>query len=42
MSNIYIIIYQDNHGLDVSMVVQGVRMVYIPIMPGHSKRLHQT
>ncbi|XP_072037790.1 LOW QUALITY PROTEIN: ubiquitin-like modifier-activating enzyme 6 [Amphiura filiformis] len=33
--------FQDKHDLTVSMVVNGTKMVYVPIMPGHMKRLPQ-
>nr|BEH82873.1 ubiquitin/FAT10-activating enzyme [Halocynthia roretzi] len=33
--------FRTKYLLDVSMVMQGTRMVYVPIMPGHSKRLGQ-
>ncbi|XP_061426890.1 ubiquitin-like modifier-activating enzyme 6 [Lethenteron reissneri] len=33
---------KEKYGVEPTMVVQGVKMVYVPIMPGHSKRLKQT
>uniref|UniRef100_UPI00358F725B ubiquitin-like modifier-activating enzyme 6 isoform X2 n=1 Tax=Myxine glutinosa TaxID=7769 RepID=UPI00358F725B len=30
------------YGVKPTMVVQGVKMIYVPVMPGHSKRLKQT
>jgi ubiquitin-activating enzyme E1-like protein 2 len=32
---------QDKYGVEANMVVQGTRMVYVPFMPGHKKRLTQ-
>lgn len=32
---------QDKYGLEVTMVSHGVKMVYVPFMPGHKKRLPQ-
>ncbi|XP_033123989.1 ubiquitin-like modifier-activating enzyme 6 [Anneissia japonica] len=34
--------FKSLYNLDLSMLVHGVRMVYVPIMPGHMKRLPQT
>lgn len=33
--------FRSTFGLTVSSVIHGSRMVYVPIMPGHSKRLNQ-
>ena len=33
---------QNSYGLVPAMVVHGVKMVYVPMMPGHGKRLPQT
>ena len=33
---------QASCGLEPAMVVLGTRMIYVPIMPGHRKRLPQT
>eukprot|EP00118_Oscarella_pearsei_P003042 m.12690 g.12690 ORF g.12690 m.12690 type:complete len:1013 (+) comp24236_c0_seq1:876-3914(+) len=33
--------FKGRHGLEPSMVVFGVRMIYVPVMPGHQKRLPQ-
>uniref|UniRef100_A0A1X7UPG9 Uncharacterized protein n=1 Tax=Amphimedon queenslandica TaxID=400682 RepID=A0A1X7UPG9_AMPQE len=30
------------YNFDVSMVVLGVKMIYVPLLPGHKKRLTQT
>jgi len=30
---------QTDHGLKTSLIVHGVKMVYVPIMPGHARRL---
>ncbi len=27
--------------VEATMIVQGVKMVYVPLMPGHKKRLNQ-
>ena len=32
---------QDKYGFEVSIVVHGVKIVYVPLLPGHSKRLDQ-
>ena len=32
---------QEKHGVEVTMVVHGVKMVYVPMMPMHKKRLPQ-
>ncbi|XP_064619138.1 ubiquitin-like modifier-activating enzyme 6 [Lineus longissimus] len=34
--------FKTKFGLDTAMVVHGVKMIYVPIMPGHKKRLPQT
>ncbi|XP_014675916.1 PREDICTED: ubiquitin-like modifier-activating enzyme 6 [Priapulus caudatus] len=39
--NNFIKAVRDEHGMTVTMVVHGVKMVYVPIMPGHKKRLTQ-
>ncbi|XP_062516487.1 ubiquitin-like modifier-activating enzyme 6 isoform X2 [Corticium candelabrum] len=31
--------FVDRHGLEPAMVVHGVKMIYVPVMPGHRKRL---
>ena len=33
---------QEKYKLQPSMVVYGVKMVYVPLLPGHKKRLGQT
>ncbi|XP_065836333.1 ubiquitin-like modifier-activating enzyme 6 [Oscarella lobularis] len=33
--------FKGRHGLEPSMVVFGVKMIYVPVMPGHKKRLPQ-
>ncbi len=33
---------QDQYSLEPVMVVCGVKMIYVPWMPGHKKRLTQT
>ena len=33
---------QSEYGVEPTMVVLGVKMIYAPIMPGHRKRLPQT
>lgn len=33
--------FKDKYGLEVTMVSHGVKMVYVPFMPGHKKRLPQ-
>ncbi|KAM6220901.1 ubiquitin-like modifier-activating enzyme 6 [Rhynchocyon petersi] len=33
---------KEKYGLEPTMVVQGVKMLYVPIMPGHAKRLKLT
>ncbi|KAJ7376607.1 Ubiquitin-like modifier-activating enzyme 6 [Desmophyllum pertusum] len=33
--------WPDKYGFDVSIVVHGVKIVYVPLLPGHSKRLQQ-
>ena len=38
---LHIVWFQDKYELTVSMVVNGTKMVYVPIMPGHRKRLPQ-
>uniref|UniRef100_A0A665WSR6 Ubiquitin-like modifier-activating enzyme 6 n=1 Tax=Echeneis naucrates TaxID=173247 RepID=A0A665WSR6_ECHNA len=32
----------DKYGIEPTMVVHGVKMLYVPVMPGHSKRLKLT
>lgn len=34
--------FKDKYGFEATMVGQGVKMIYVPFMPGHSKRLPQT
>lgn len=34
--------FQNQYGFEATMVGHGVKMVYVPFMPGHSKRLPQT
>ncbi|XP_076101717.1 ubiquitin-like modifier-activating enzyme 6 isoform X1 [Mytilus galloprovincialis] len=34
--------FKDVYGFEATMVGHGVKMVYVPFMPGHSKRLNQT
>lgn len=34
--------FQEKYGIEPTMVVQGVKMLYVPIMPGHAKRLKLT
>ena len=31
---------QSEYGVEPTMVVLGVKMIYVPIMPGHRKRLY--
>ncbi|XP_056135964.1 ubiquitin-like modifier-activating enzyme 6 [Lampris incognitus] len=33
---------RENYGVEPIMVVHGVKMLYVPVMPGHSKRLKLT
>ncbi|XP_015421248.1 PREDICTED: ubiquitin-like modifier-activating enzyme 6 [Myotis davidii] len=33
---------KEKYGIEPTMVVQGVKMLYVPIMPGHAKRLKLT
>lgn len=33
---------QEKYGIEPTMVVHGVKMLYVPVMPGHSKRLKLT
>uniref|UniRef100_A0A8C6L3Q1 Ubiquitin-like modifier-activating enzyme 6 n=1 Tax=Nothobranchius furzeri TaxID=105023 RepID=A0A8C6L3Q1_NOTFU len=33
---------REKYGIEPSMVVHGVKMLYVPVMPGHSKRLKLT
>lgn len=33
--------FKDKYGFQVSIVVHGVKIVYVPLLPGHSKRLDQ-
>lgn len=35
-------IFQEKYGIEPTMVVHGVKMLYVPVMPGHSKRLKLT
>merc|ERR1719354_748280 len=32
--------FKEKLGLEVNMVCEGVRMIYVPIMPGHKKRVN--
>uniref|UniRef100_A0A8C9VAX4 E1 ubiquitin-activating enzyme n=1 Tax=Scleropages formosus TaxID=113540 RepID=A0A8C9VAX4_SCLFO len=34
--------FQEKYGIEPTMVVHGVKMLYVPVMPGHSKRLKLT
>lgn len=34
--------FQEKYGIEPTMVVQGVKMLYVPVMPGHIKRLKLT
>ena len=34
-------VLQENFGFDVSAVVYGVKVIYMPVMPAHRKRLTQ-
>lgn len=34
--------FQEKYGMEPTMVVHGVKMLYVPVMPGHSKRLKFT
>uniref|UniRef100_A0A8C8ZUA9 Ubiquitin like modifier activating enzyme 6 n=1 Tax=Prolemur simus TaxID=1328070 RepID=A0A8C8ZUA9_PROSS len=33
---------KEKYGIEPTMVVQGVKMLYVPVMPGHAKRLKLT
>ncbi|XP_063314807.1 ubiquitin-like modifier-activating enzyme 6 [Pelobates fuscus] len=33
---------KEQYGIEPTMVVQGVKMLYVPVMPGHAKRLKLT
>lgn len=33
---------KEKYGIEPTMVVHGVKMLYVPVMPGHSKRLKLT
>ncbi|KAM8939696.1 ubiquitin-like modifier-activating enzyme 6 [Pelodytes ibericus] len=33
---------KEQYGIEPTMVVQGVKMLYVPVMPGHAKRLKHT
>lgn len=33
---------REQYGIEPTMVVQGVKMLYVPVMPGHAKRLKLT
>lgn len=35
----FIAALRDAYHVDASMIVQGVKMIYVPMMPGHKKRL---
>lgn len=37
----FIRFFKDKYGFVVSIVVHGVKIVYVPLLPGHSKRLDQ-
>ncbi|XP_057309540.1 ubiquitin-like modifier-activating enzyme 6 isoform X2 [Hydractinia symbiolongicarpus] len=34
--------FKDKYKLNISMVCQGVKMIYVPVMPGHKKRVNDT
>jgi len=36
------VVFQEKYGIEPTMVVHGVKMLYVPVMPGHSKRLKLT
>ena len=38
----YFFSVQKTMNLEVGLVVQGVKMIYVPIMPGHKKRVSHT
>ncbi|XP_060772595.1 ubiquitin-like modifier-activating enzyme 6 isoform X1 [Neoarius graeffei] len=38
----FITAVREKYGIEPTMVVHGVKMLYVPIMPGHSKRLKLT
>lgn len=35
-------LFQEKYGIEPTMVVHGVKMLYVPVIPGHSKRLKLT
>lgn len=35
-------LHKEKYGIEPTMVVHGVKMLYVPVMPGHSKRLKLT
>ena len=35
----FLLLHQSEHHLTPTMVVYGVKMIYVPMMPGHKKRL---
>ncbi|RMX37969.1 hypothetical protein pdam_00009035 [Pocillopora damicornis] len=37
----FVTYFKDKYGFVVSIVVHGVKIVYVPMLPGHSKRLEQ-
>ena len=41
MHKLALLAKQDQYGLEATMVVLGVKMIYVPWMPGHVKRLSQ-
>jgi ubiquitin-activating enzyme E1-like protein 2 len=38
----FIIAVKEKYGIEPTMVLQGVKMLYVPVMPGHAKRLKLT
>ncbi|XP_032356009.1 ubiquitin-like modifier-activating enzyme 6 [Etheostoma spectabile] len=38
----FMIAVREKYGVEPTMVVHGVKMLYVPVMPGHSKRLKLT
>lgn len=40
--SIHVFFLQEKYGIEPTMVVHGVKMLYVPVMPGHSKRLKLT
>lgn len=36
------VLFQEKYGIEPTMVVHGVKMLYVPVMPGHNKRLKLT